>query len=329
MSQNNPQFEQMIAEAEAMDALPIGERNALFINEFDQADNGTIKGASAAGSNMIRRRIRENGFTRRIIPPQTVGNEDLDRLLTSPKPAIIEDMEPKSRGAVSLPFGTAAEATSYFEDRFQCVFSTVSTPEFYKDINELRTTRMDLRQVVTENSLKDVETQEDVTFINGCDEIVGTVGGVGASGVQQNFEIEGGITRETYPQILSYLEDAKLNNGVILMNRKTAKEFLKWGRDEIGGDLAEKLMQKGMPALQESEFFGVKHIFTIKNEVVPNGVVWIFGEPGYLGRFYELQKLVLYVEKKKDILRTSARELISLTIANVSAIAKVTFTGVT
>jgi hypothetical protein len=30
---------------------------------------------------MIRRRIREEGFLRRIIPPQTVTNDDLNRVL--------------------------------------------------------------------------------------------------------------------------------------------------------------------------------------------------------------------------------------------------------
>jgi hypothetical protein len=41
------------------------------------------------------------------------------------------------------------------------VFHPVTTPEFTKDINELRTYRMDLRQVITDNSLKDIQTEED------------------------------------------------------------------------------------------------------------------------------------------------------------------------
>jgi hypothetical protein len=48
------------------------------------------------------------------------------------------------------------------------------------------------------------------------------------------------------------------------MNRRTAKEFLKFDRSEIGGDLAQDLFKQGLTALQEAMIFGVKHIFTIK-----------------------------------------------------------------
>jgi hypothetical protein len=265
--QNN-EFEQMIADTESLNGMSPRERNQLMVGQMDNVTTGEVKEASAAGSNMIRRIIRENGFARRCMPPQTVTNDELSRLPDSVRPVIVEDMEPKSKGAASFAFGTSNDAATYYEDRYTCVFYTVETPEFYKDINELRTTRMDLRQVITENSLKDIEAKEDSLFVNGLDQIVGDVDGVGQSGVQQNFEIEGGITRETYPEILSILEDVQLNNGLILMNRRTAKQFLKWGRDEAGGDISQDMFKKGLTALQEADIMGVKHLFTIKNCIV-------------------------------------------------------------
>lgn len=105
------------------------------------------------------------------------------------------------------------------------------------------------------------------------DTICGASNGVGAAGVQQHFSYSGGITRTNYVKALSVLEDQSLNNGVFLCNRKTAKEFLKFKRDEVGGDLAEKLFQEGLTALQTSTIMGVKHIFTIKRDLVPDGVV--------------------------------------------------------
>jgi hypothetical protein len=246
----------------------IQKENAKLIAQIDDAPDGDVKSASAAGTNMIRRRIREEGFLRRILPPETVGNEDLDRVLDHDRPVIIEDMEPNSKGAKSIPFGDSPDSSFYYGNKFQCVFNSITTPEFIKDINELRTYRMDLKQVITDNSLKDVQTEEDGKFIALADTIVGASNGVGASGAQQHFLLPGGVTRENYVNVLSYLEDANLNNGVVLMNRKTAKQFLKWGRDEIGGDLAESLMKEGLTALQTATIFGTKHIFTIKRDLV-------------------------------------------------------------
>lgn len=307
----------------------IPQLNRELMDRILESQDGEIKQASAAGTNMIRRRIREEGFTRRIIPPQPASNEDLDRVLEHDRPVIIEDMEPGSKGAKSIPFGDGADTEFYYGNKFACVFNPITTPEFTKDINELRTYRMDLRQVITDNSLKDVQTEEDGKFIAMVDEIVGATNGVGAAGFQQNFEIADAITRESYTEVLSKLEDHDLNNGVILMNRRTAKRFLTFDRSEIGGDLAQSLFTDGLTALQEAKIFGVRHIFTIKKDLVPTNTVYIFGEPSFLGKFYELQGTTMYVEKKKDILRFSAREVISVTIANVAAVAKVEFVPTT
>ena len=300
-------------------------RNKQLLDQILGAGEGQVKEASAAGTNMIRRRIREDGFARRIIPPMTATNDDLNRVLEHDRPVIIEDMEPKSKGAKSIPFGDAADTQTYYGNKFLCVFHEITTPEWTKDINELRTYRMDLRQTITDNSLKDIQTEEDGKFIAGSDSIVGASNGVGAAGVQQNFVINGGITRDTYVEVLSKLEDQNLNNGVILMNRRTAKEFLKFPRSEIGGDLAQDLFKEGLTALSEAKLFGVKHIFTIKRDLVPDFVVYIYTEPGFLGRFYTLSEVTLYVEKRKNTLRFSARETISQTVANVAGVAKVTF----
>lgn len=255
--------------------------NRMLLDRITASAEGEVKEASAAGTNMIRRRIREEGFTRRIIPPQTVTNEDLDRVLEHDRPVIIEDMEPLSKGAKSIPFGDSADTQFYYGNKYAVVFNPITTPEWTKDINELRTYRMDLRQVITDNSLKDIQTEEDGKFIAMCDTIVGPVAGVGAAGVQQNFNIAGGITRDTYVEVLSKLEDQNLNNGVILMNRRTAKEFLKFDRSEIGGDLAQDLFKQGLTALQEASIFGVKHIFTIKRNLVPDNVIYLYTEPGF------------------------------------------------
>ena len=299
--------------------------NKALMDHITASSDGEVKSASTAGTNMIRRRIREEGFTRRIIPPQTVTNDDLDRVLEHDRPVIIEDMEPLSRGAKSIPFGDAADTQFYYGNKYACVFNPITTPEWTKDINELRTYRMDLRQVITDNSLKDIQTEEDGKFIAMVDEIVGATNGVGAAGVQQNFNINGGITRDTYVEVLSKLEDQNLNNGIFLMNRRTAKEFLKWNRSEIGGDLSQDLFKQGLTALQEATIFGVKHIFTIKRELVPDFVIYGFTEPGFLGKFYTLQEVTMYVEKKKDILRFSARETLSVTIANLAGLMKINF----
>lgn len=311
------------------DNLNIEVLNREIIEAISDADDGVIKSASSAGSNMIRRRIREDGFSRNILPPKAVTNDQLDRVADHDRPVMIEDMEPESRGAKSIPFGDTADTEFYYGSKYVCSFNAITTPEFTKDINELRTYRMDLRRVITDNALRDIQAEEDWQFISAVDQIVGSTSDVGLGGRQQNFTIQKSngnhFDRGDYVEVLSKLENANLNNGVFLMNRKTAKTFLTFDRSEIGGDLTQSLFTDGLSALQEAKIFGVKHLFTIKADMVPDDVVYCFAEPDYLGKFYTLQEPTMYVEKKKDILRFSARETLSVTFANLAGVAKIKF----
>lgn len=320
--------------------LNIEVLNQEILDHITDSDDGHNKEASSAASNMIRRRIREDGFARNIMPAKTVTNEQLDRVPDHDRPVIIEDMEPGSKGAKSIPFGDSADTSFYYGNKFVCTFNVITTPEFTKDINELRTYRMDLRKVITDNALRDMQTEEDYQFINTVDQIVKPQAGFGAGGAGQinpnvgayataNSAVTtapqygvinangGHFTREQYVNVLSMLENQSLNNGVILMNRKTAKTFLTFDRSEVGGDLSQTLFTDGLSGLQEAKIFGVKHLFTIKRDIVPDNTIYLFAEPDYLGRFYTLQDPTMYVEKKKDILRFSARETLSVTFANL------------
>jgi len=299
--------------------------NPKFVESLLACPEGHNKSASDAGSSMIRRKIRENGFSRRIIPPKTVSKADLNQWLDSELPAIIEEMEPNSPGAKSIPFNDTPDSVGYRGDKFVIRFCLITTREYVKNIYELMTYKMDLRQVIIDNALKDIQKTEDARFIAAIDAMVGSVGGNGDSGHPQNFQIEGQMTRDSYVEVYSYLEDYDLNNGVILMNRKTGKNFLKFDRSEIGGDLAQSLFTEGLQALTEAKIGGIPHIFTIKKDLVPNNVGYVFAEPKYLGRFYILTDVTMHVKREKNIIRTSAEECIGVSIPNVAAAARFEF----
>jgi hypothetical protein len=293
------------------------------LDAIDRADNGMLKNASDAGTQMIRRRLRENGFSRAILPYKQVSDSDFAYLPDTELPVIVEEMEPDSPGAKAIPFNDTADTAFYRGNKFVVYFCKITTPEFTKNVDELRTYKNDLRQIVTDNALKDIQTEEDGRFIKEVDRICAA----DEAGVVQDYTIPGLITRDTYTECLSFLEDRMLNNGVFLMNRRTAKDILRLDRTEIGGDLAETLFKSGLSGLQSAELGGVRHIYTQKRDLVPDGVMYQFTEPNFLGRAYVMQDVTMYVEKKKDILRFSAQEKIGITFANVAGLNKVTFSG--
>jgi hypothetical protein len=100
-------------------------QNRQLIDAIIEAEDGVCKNASTAASVMIRRRIRENGFTRKIIPPKQIGNEDLTRLQDSELPAIVEDMEGDQATAKSISFNDTPDTEFYRGERFTVVFNKI------------------------------------------------------------------------------------------------------------------------------------------------------------------------------------------------------------
>lgn len=304
------------------------EENRALVDKILESPDGVCKNASTASDVMIRRRIRENAFGRRIIPPKTIGNSELDRSKDTDLPIVIEDMEADTAGAKSLSFDESPDTELFRGDKFIVIFHKVSTPWYTISTDRLRTYKMDVRKVTIDNGLKDIQTEEDVTLVDTFDEIVGAATGNGAAGVNQHVQVNGDLTRATYVPQINNLPDRYINNGVFLMNRHTASRLLAFERPEWGGDGSEKMWENGLEGLAQAKILGIRHLFTIKNDVVPNGYVYQFAEPGYLGRFYILQDVTMYVEKKVDILRMMAHEKIGVTVANVAGVNLVRYTAI-
>lgn len=295
--------------------------NAELLSAIMDAADGPLNKVAAAGQSYIRRELRENAFSEKIIPHVKVENSDLTYWDTE-LPVIVEEMEPSSPGAVSLSFNDHPDATFYRRDKFIVYFSKISTPEFTKNTDELRVGKSNIRQIVTDNSLRDIEYTQDKRFIDYIEDICGgAAGATGKAGFQQWFTTSAAITRDSYVDSISHLEDVKLNNGMFLTNRKTANQFVKFGRDEAGGDLSEALMKQGRKALEGGVVMDIPHAFTIKRDLVPDNTVYQFTTPEYLGRAYILEDVTMYVEKKKDILTFSAVKKYGMTIANVAGVA--------
>lgn len=305
--------------------LTAAEFNEQFLRIAENHQDGIIKGASTEGGDFIRYQIRENGFFRNVIKPDPITDGQFDRQVDDDNPIRIEDMEPSSPGAKSCPFEDTPDIAPFRGRRFIVRFSKITTPEFRKNVDQLRTYRMDLRQVITDNALKDMETEEDARLIVTADRIVGAVGGVGLAGVAQNHEIVGRVSRTSYKGIRNYLEDLDLVNGIVLINRHTSTEFLGWKHDEIGGPLAETLFTEGLRGLPKMEIMGMPHLATIKRILVPDYVAYLFTEQSYLGKAYQLVEPTMFVKKEKDMITFSAQEKIGFSTTPSKFVTRVEF----
>lgn len=305
---------------------------AGFFQSLLDAGNGEVKIASEGATGYTRRILRESSFTPAIMKPQPITVDDLQRLTSSAagdSPEIgvyVCEMEPGSPGSRTVPFVAGPNQNTYRGDVYHVRVSKDETPEMYKNVDQLGLYEMDLRQVVTDNLLKDLDNWVDYRLLQTAKDITGSdVNTDGDGGYRQYREVEGGISRQTYKQTLLPLMDAQLNNGLFLMSRQTAVDFCGWGRDEIGGDLAERILNEGMNALETFKFFNVPHVASIKKNLLPKGQVFHWAPQNFLGRFVVYQEPTVYVKRERDTIYVYATHKYGYGIGNVAGVARTVF----
>lgn len=298
-----------------------------LIDEILSSPDGVVKTASAATSKATRTQIREEGFQRAILPFDKITNDDLDYSGDDEISGVWFELEPDSPPARTVPYNATPNTFIYRAEKYIVLISTITTEEATKNINHLRTYKTDLRQIVNDNMLRDIHTQEDVAFIVTVDRTVGPAATAlnAATAETQWVSMGGGINRDNLKRAQSFLTDRRLPIGVFLVNQRTANEFLGWKREEIGGDLAQDIFRKGLTAMERFEVFNTPYIATIKNDLVQNGIMYQFTTKEFLGNALMLEDITVTIKKEYDIIRMRAQEQVGFTFGNTRGLQKVTF----
>jgi len=304
------------------------QQEIQLLNEtlFEQLDTpGMQKQAIDAVNDFTRTKMREDGFYRRILPPLTITNDELDRQVDTDKPVKVVDKEPDSPAAVSLPFATLPINFYIRGPRYRVMFDRIVSPRAVKDVDELRTYVIDIRQVLSDNMIKDMLAEEDSKFIQALDVAVGAADTNNVlSGVPQNVTISGGITRDTLVDALKVMPQtpSRFEVETCLVNNITIKELMKFGREEMGGNLSEEIIKNGWA---ETNFLNCRWIVTIKQNLVPNDVMYMFASPKFIGKNYELEPTTMYIRREAYMLEYFAYNTQGGSFGHTNGLAKVTF----
>jgi len=288
--------------------------NVQFLNQsfLDKIDAGLTKEASVAMSAFVRQKLREDGFARKILEPIMVTQADLDRQITE-EPTIIVEKEPDSIAA-SIPFTARGEIRYFLGQRYPVTFFKVQSNEFKKSKFELATYRTDIRTVLQENSVKDLQKQEDQNFYNAVTNV--------ATANSNVFNIAGGFTVQTLMNGVKQLLAYQLPVGCILMTQEMYADLLKQPATQVGSPIASELM-RGQATLDN--FYGFRIVTTNKNDILPNNQALVFAPPQYLGQFYLLQDAMVFLKTEADLITFLTYESVGLGIGNVNGVVVLNF----
>lgn len=292
---------------------------------FAMLDQGRTKEAADVLDDFTRTTMREDGFFRKILPPKQLTDDKIDRMPFTDLPCKVVDKEPGSPAAISIPFATMPQALQIRGPRYVVTLQRIASPRWAADVDKLRTYEMDIRQVLSDNAIKDMLAEEDGRWIEATNRaLVSADTPVPGSGVAQWETMNSAITRAGILDALKVMNrtPSHLETTTILCNHVTIKDVLKWGRDEAGGNLSEDMLNKGWTS---TRFMERDWIVTIKRNLVPDSVFMMYGDIKFLGRAYTLEDATMFIKKEAFMVDFFLYETLGATIGHTGAIARVDF----
>lgn len=309
---------------------PYGDEDSALINQavyesLNSQDPMRQKEAASAVQDFVRVKVREDSFAEQILPSIPCANDELTRVTWTDKPMVIIDKEPGSPAAVTVPYAMLPMNQYIKGPRFMVSFSRILTRRFTKDVSEFRTWIMDIRQVISDNAIKDMMAERDSKFISCVDRCMVSPGAtVPTSGIVQHQVLGGGVNRNSLWRMLEIMPSTNSNFEAMtcLINNLTIKRICAFGRNEMGGDIAQDIMKDGWSM---QTFMGRRWIVTIKRALVPTNRVYMFADPRCLGRSLVLEDTTMHIHREAFFIEFFAYWEGGGAIANTNAVAAADF----
>ena len=273
-----------------------GNRAMLYNTSFVQQSStkdGLEKMAGLA-TDFCRIKIREEGFTRKILPPKQITSADLDQAVDSDSPMRIIHKDKLSK-AYPVTFTEQSQQRYYIGNKFQVFYSTIMSEEFFKPIEELQTYRIPIKQIIQENYLKDIQIAEDEQFIKTVDAII-TQRETDEEGSAQ-YKVAGPFTPAILAEGLKLLVAQEVPIGTILINEQDWMSLLQLQQPAAGSAVMQDIIVNGY---SYTKLLGYNFIRTIKNDIVKPGNIYLFTTPEYLGVFDVLNDVKAFMETEAN-----------------------------
>lgn len=283
--------------------------NNLLVEQLNTVDG--LQKVAAGGASFVRSKIREIGFGRRIVPPESVTRADLTRSTDHDTLIKIVDIEHDSK-AMALNFVGEADERYIQGKRYAIPFFKIESEKFVKSEAELLAYDYPVTKVIEENSVKDIQKVEDIVFINHADAAIALTGKFLNSTATA-------VDRKELNNLFKMIDFDALTVGCVLMNVVDHDDYMVQPATEIGSPLASEISVEGY---KYQTIMNRKLVITNKHDIIVPGEIYAFTEPAYLGNFFILNDVKFWIKKEADLIVWKTWEYIAEGFGNIKSMAR-------
>ena len=298
--------------------------NQLFMTHLDHPE-GKEK-VAAVGQAYVRDKLRENAFSRKIIPPQGVTKADMQVSVNHDTLVYIDEIEPNSR-AMSMTFRGQPQARFIRAPRYEIPIFTISSERFEKTEQELLAYRMPITKVIEDNSVRDIQEIEDHRFLVYVEAAVQATGKIvrgeqatddaAVNGAGSGFR--GVLQRPDLIALFKLLDGTRRRLNKVLINEEDWDDVLAWTIEDYGDTAQSKVVVDGYTY---DRIMGRNVVRTVKTDILQTGNIYGFTTAEWLGKFLVLNNTKFYIDKVANLIMWQAWEDIGIGLGNVASLAK-------
>jgi len=292
------------------------EAKVANANLLEEITGGNTATAADAAGKLLRTKIREESFTRKILEPKPIDRAScqIDADPNNPEHPRLYKLE---QLAVQTDAGVVTLVGDYSYEHIKTRF-----PKVYMQKIQTKTYSLTEEEIYALDSffihdavndlLTSLEYAEDSMFVRMMDTIIA------ANSSDPNFyrnTAETVLTRSTFTDASKMLSSRELDVKHVLMHSNRQKDILAWDGIEIGSQATSKLFVEGLS--YDNIWGGVSLQATLKKFYNQNKIYYITGGD-YLGRFYIFKEPSVNVEKKMDKVIFYAYEWIGMYLLDTS-----------
>ena len=290
-------------------------------------DSAMVKQAGLEGTPYFRTRLRENAVWRKLLPPKQITADDFDVNEFSDLPSVIFEIDFNSAGARMVSFEAPTTGATFNGRKGRAELNRIMTPKYHIDKIRLTGYKMPLLDLLYDYMLKDIMDAEDEAWAEVCNGIVGTA----ADQTEQinRFGVRRAINqtwdREGFTNVRDGMTLTKghLKASKSLMNEILYGKMAIFGRDAVGGDMAQDMLFDGV---RMAKLNGLDVLVTSKEFVCDYYDQWVFTDPEFFGGFLTYEDVKMVTDTKDDIeLSFFAHECIGGFVANDAVVCKVSY----
>ena len=310
--------------------MNVTEENNRFLDKI-ASTQGQME-LQEAGRQYVKVELLESAFSRAILPQEPITTADCQRNINDNSLYLIRDIEPQ---AAAVGVDNLGEPDGSYVTGLRYIIPVInfSTKRFQITVEELRAYQYKITKRIEDKSVPVLEKLEDKYFMKQAAAAIGVAGATGKKVVGQY------TSTGTTNLAVSALDLVKLNNtlaggipaapdflkkelALILMPQETFEYAVVL--PSAGDDFGKDRVQNGITS---DTLYGKKIVRSIKTDILPQGVMFAFTAPDFLGHGFALGDPSFEIKHSFGLIEWQTKESIAYGFGNALSVAALVLDG--